>query len=75
VVVVNKVDAYYAGGEEQWEQGLSTRLSREELETKLKQVMTHSRLMWMSAKEKEGVDDLMTRMSSFVKKVKDGKQQ
>lgn len=75
VVVVNKVDAYYAGGEEQWEQGLSTRLSREELETKLKQVMTHSRLMWMSAKEKEGVDDLMTRMSSFVKKVKDEKQQ
>jgi hypothetical protein len=27
--------------------------------------------MWMSAKEKEGVDDLMTRMAGFVRKVKE----
>jgi GTP-binding protein len=75
VVVVNKLDAFAGKGGEEWEQGLSTKLSREELETKLKEVMTHSRLMWMSAKEKEGVDDLMTRMASFVKKIKDEKQQ
>ena len=75
VVVVNKVDAYNGEGGEEWEHGLSTKRSREELETKLKQVMTHSRLMWMSAKEKEGVDDLMTRMASFVNKVKHEKQQ
>jgi hypothetical protein len=31
--------------------------------------------MWMSAKEKDGVDDLMTRMASFVRKIKDEKQQ
>jgi GTP-binding protein len=75
VVVVNKLDAFAGKGGEEWEQGLSTKLSREELETKLNKVMTHSRLMWMSAKEKKGVDDLMTRMASFVKKVKDEKQQ
>jgi GTP-binding protein len=74
VVVVNKLDAFAGKGEE-WEQGLSTKLSREELEMQLKQVMSHSRLMWMSAKEKDGVDDLMTRMASFVKKIKDENQQ
>lgn len=72
VVVVNKVDAFTGSGEE-WEEGLETKLSREELETKLKETMSHSRLMWMSAKEKDGVEDLMTRMAGFVGKVKDGK--
>ena len=70
VVVVNKLDALEGRGGEDWEQGLKTKLSREELEEKLTKVMSHSRLMWMSAKEKEGVDDLMIRMAMFVKKVK-----
>ena len=54
-----------------WESGLQTKLTRDELEEKLKDAMTHSRLLWISAKEKEGVDDLMVRLASFVKKVKD----
>lgn len=54
-----------------WEDGLETRVSsREELEVQLKEVMSHSRLMWMSAREGDGVDDLMMRMAAFVKKVK-----
>jgi GTP-binding protein len=54
-----------------WEDGLETRVSsREELEVQLKEVMSHSRLMWMSAREGDGVDDLMMRMATFVKKVK-----
>lgn len=70
IVVVNKVDAYEGMGEE-WEKGLKTSMSKEELETKLREAMTHSRLMWMSAKEKDGVDELMARMAAFVKKVKE----
>ena len=57
-------------GQEEWEEGLTTRYTRDELESKLKEAMSHSRLMWMSAKEKDGVDDLMIRLASFVKKVK-----
>jgi len=70
IVVVNKIDAWEEGSGEEWEQGLKTRLDKERLEASLKEVMPHSRLMWMSAKEKDGVDELMKRMSSFVKKVK-----
>jgi GTP-binding protein len=62
VVVVNKLDALERDP-------LSCKLSRSELEVQLKEVMSHSRLMWMSAKEGEGVDDLMTRLAAFVKKV------
>ena len=70
IVVVNKVDAWEEGSGEEWEQGLKTRMDKEMLEDKLKEAMTHSRLMWMSAKERDGVDDLMGRMAAFVKKVK-----
>ena len=45
-------------------------MSEQELEEKLREVMPHTRLMRMSAKEKDGVDDLMIRLESFVKKVK-----
>jgi len=69
VVVVNKIDAFDGKGED-WEAGLKTRYTQEELGAKLKESMPHSRLMWMSAKEKEGVDDLMSRMAAFVGKVK-----
>jgi len=70
VVVVNKVDAFEGTAAEEWEEGLEVKLRRNELESKLIEVMPHSRLMWMSAKERDGVDDLMTRLSAFVKKVK-----
>lgn len=69
VVVVNKIDAFEGMGED-WEEGLKTRYTQEELGAKLKESMPHSRLMWMSAKERDGVDDLMGRMSTFVQKVK-----
>jgi GTP-binding protein len=70
IVVVNKIDAWEEGSGEEWERGLKTRMDKGSLEASLKEVMPHSRLMWMSAKEKDGVDELMRRMSSFVKKVK-----
>lgn len=70
VVVVNKVDAFTGRASEDWEEGLQVKLQRAELEERLKAVMPHTRLMWMSAKEREGVDDLMLRMATFVKKVK-----
>lgn len=74
IVVVNKVDAFESTGGEEWEDGLRTRMNRKELEKELRDNMTHTRLMWMSAKEKEGVDELMGRMATFVRKVKEAKQ-
>lgn len=65
VVVVNKIDTWDENNNEMLQS------EKEELETKLLEVMAHSRLMWMSAKERDGVDDLMTRMAAFVRKVKD----
>jgi GTP-binding protein len=72
VVVVNKVDAFDDDNKsgEDWEQGLKIKIQRKELEAHLREVMPHTRLMRMSAKEGEGVDDLMGRLSAFVKKVK-----
>jgi len=75
IAVVNKVDAWEEGKGEEWEQGLRVRMSKEELEEKLRATMTHSRLMWMSAKEGEGVDDLMGRMAMFVRKVKEANEE
>jgi GTPase len=75
VVVINKVDAFEGKGNESWEEGLKTRLDKDALKALITEKMPHSRLMWMSAKEKEGVDDLMLRMSTFVKKVKETKAQ
>lgn len=67
VVVVNKLDVAFDEGNVQ--AGMFK--SKEELEAKLQAVMPHSRLMWISAKEGEGVDDLMERVAMFVKKVKE----
>jgi len=80
VVAVNKVDVAF--GPEDEDDGvvgnptddqhhLPVKRTREELERELKKEMPHSRLMWMSAKEGDGVDDLMGRMSVFVSKVRD----
>lgn len=70
VVVVNKVDAFDEGQAKYSEQGLTIKISREELKEQLDEAMQHSRLMWVSAKEKDGVDELMTRMAKFVNNVK-----
>ena len=67
VVVVNKLDVAFVDDENKT--GIFS--SKEELEEELKKVMPHSRLMWMSAKEGDGVDDLMERVAMFVNKVKE----
>jgi len=63
------------GAREDWERGLRARSTREELERKLRETMPHSRLMWMSAKNREGVDDLMGRMAAFVSKVREAEEE
>jgi GTPase len=74
VVVVNKIDVFEENAaRNSWEKGLQVRWTRDQLEARLREVMPHTRLMWMSAKERHGVDDLMTRLASFVKKVKETK--
>jgi GTP-binding protein len=66
VVVVNKLDAWETEDEDEVER------RRKELEINLKSAMPHTRLMWMSAKERDGVDDLMTRMAAYLKNIKQG---
>ena len=66
VVVLNKLDAAFSGDAEDTQEQKKT-----ELATKMKQEMGHTRLLWVSAKEKNGVDDLMVRMSSYVGKMKE----
>ena len=65
VVVVNKVDVAFGEDPKEME------TKKHQLEMRLKEVMPHSRLMWMSAKEGKGVDDLMERVALFVRKVKE----
>ena len=69
---MNRVDVFesdeYSEGEETIMQ-----LSRDELKVGLVDTMQHSRLMWMSAKEKEGVEDLMGRIAKFVTSMKQKK--
>lgn len=70
VVVINKTDAYITDHElDGSSNAKKPNLPLEELESQLKEAMSHSRLMRMSAKEEDGVDDLMIRLSAFVKKV------
>jgi GTP-binding protein len=66
IVVVNKVDVW----ENEIEDKDQVERMRKELEGNLKSAMPHTRLMWMSAKEREGVDDLMTRMAAYLRKIK-----
>ncbi|KAL3827146.1 hypothetical protein ACHAXA_006701 [Cyclostephanos tholiformis] len=68
VVVVNKVDAAF-GNDDALDNDGSFRC-REDLEGELLKIMPHTRLMWISAKEGDGVDDLMERVAMFVNKVK-----
>lgn len=70
VVVVNKVDvAFNEYDDATGKQGVFE--NQAQLESQLQEIMPHSRLMWISAKEGEGVDDLMSRVAMFVKKVKE----
>ena len=68
VVVVNKVDAAFGKDNALDNDGCFR--CREDLEGELLKIMPHTRLMWISAKEGDGVDDLMERVAMFVKKVK-----
>ena len=84
VVVINKCDVWDTNDDDDDDDAETTNsleaaaddgtnkpvMSEQELEEKLREVMSHTRLMRMSAKEKDGVDDLMIRLESFVKKVK-----
>lgn len=69
VVVVNKIDALTEEGDENSGSN-RPRLTKAQLHERLREEMPHTRLMWVSAKERDGVDDLMLRLASFVKKVK-----
>ena len=75
VVVINKIDTYEdyeSNSNEFYSDSNKVKdniFSLEELEIQLKEAMSHSRLMQMSAKEEDGVDDLMKRLATFVKKV------
>lgn len=71
VVAVNKIDVWENTAGEAWEKGLKPRVSMEDLARQLKKAMSHTRLMWISAKRKDGVEDLMKRLPAFVKKVKE----
>ncbi len=70
VVVLNKLDAAFSGDAQEAQEQ-----KKNELATKMKQAMGHTRLLWVSAKEKDGVDDLMVRMSSYVGKMKEDEKQ
>lgn len=79
VVVINKMDVFDDHDDNTDENidnnnVLQPTLPLEELEAQLKEAMPHTRLMRMSAKERDGVDDLMIRLESFVKKVKSAKE-
>jgi len=69
IVVVNKLDAWNSSLLE-WEQGFETNFNERQIEQELRKEMTHSRLMWISAKHNVGVQDLMNRLFKFVQKVK-----
>ncbi len=71
IVVVNKCDV--------WEKmedvgtGVDTslcKISKHDLEQELRKKMPHSRLVFISASNKQGVEDLMHRLSIFTEKVK-----
>jgi len=72
VVVVNKMDVAFFDNDDESDDDdrVGKFKNKEDLEEQLQKIMPHSRLMWISALEEEGVDDLMERVAMFVKKVK-----
>ena len=84
VVIINKIDAAFGGSfsedtETNDAEDESSSVHIDEMKAQLaetmKEEMGHTRLMWVSAKEKDGVDDLMTRMASYVGKMKEEEEQ
>jgi len=71
VVILNKIDSVFDEDEE--EEIINEK--KKELADRMKEEMGHTRLMWVSAKEKDGVDDLMTRMASYVGKMKEEEEE
>ena len=75
VVIVNKIDKAFASsrieGMDEEEVDVAMDQKKMELADRLNEEMGHTRLMWVSAKEKDGVDGLMTRMASYVGKIKE----
>lgn len=65
VVVVNKIDTWEQQGPEEFSR------RKAELEVELKGAMGHTRVLWVSAKERLNMDELMQRMASYVLKIKD----
>jgi GTP-binding protein len=76
VVVVNKCDVWDQKKDTGSDASTSSahtspcKLSKHELEQGLLKKMPHSRLLFISASKKEGVEDLMHRLSIFTGKVK-----
>lgn len=65
VVIVNKIDAWEQEGSDVFEK------RKQALQENLKAAMGHTRIMWVSAKERKNMDELMTRMAAYVAKIKD----
>ena len=65
VVVVNKIDTWESEGSPEFDE------RKTKLEEAMKQSMGHTRLMWISAKERQNMDTLMQRMASYVSKIKE----
>lgn len=65
VVVVNKIDTWEEEGTEEFNNRKAA------LEEALKASMGHTRVMWVSAKERQNMDELMIRMQSYITKIKD----
>ena len=72
IAVVNRVDVFESDEYSEREETIM-QLSRDELKDVPVDTMQHSRLLWMSAKEKEGVEDLMGRIAKFVTSMKQKK--
>ena len=78
VVIINKIDVFddtYKNTNaynNTAEDGLVPRKTLNEITNELKNVMPHSRIMYISAKENNGVEDLMYKLYGFVQKVKIG---
>lgn len=78
VVIINKIDVFddtiknTNAYNNTAEDGLVPRKTLNEITNELKNVMPHSRIMYISAKENNGVEDLMYKLYGFVQKVKIG---
>jgi len=82
VVVLNKIDvlalpmlAVNDNNDDDNDDDVSNTTTMTDLITNMKQAMGHTRLLTMSAKEKDGVDDLMTRMASYIGKMKEDEEE